>query len=434
MKIGLAATRGEVGMLIDIVVPALGESITEGTIAAWLKKEGDSLSVDDPVLELETDKATIEIGAPAAGVLTELVTAEGEDVEVGAVLGRIDPSVSVSVSREVATPPRKSDGDTSAKPAAVPPSGDGGTVGLAELLQATGSDVDMSRLGPAVRKRIAELGVDPARVDASGRDGRLTLEDIERFAEANRTVSPAEVTTPRVATPPRREERVRMTRMRRTIAARLKQAQNTAAILTTFNEADMGAVKELRTRHRDGFEKRHGVRLGFTSFFAKACVAALKEFPNVNAQIDGNEIVYQYAYDIGMAVSTDEGLVVPVIRDCDGKSFADIERNLGELAKKAREGTLSADEMEGGTFSITNGGVFGSLQSTPILNPPQSAILGLHKIQDRPVALKGAVVIRPMMYLALSYDHRLIDGRDAVRFLVKVKEGIENPERLLLDL
>ncbi len=425
-------------MAIDIVVPALGESISEGTIAVWLKKEGDSLSVDEPVVELETDKATVEIGAPAAGVLTEILAAEGEDVEVGAVLGRIDPNPSAAISAPVqsepAAPPAQSRGDREGiQPDAIP-IGDADSVGLADLLLATGSDVDLSRLGPAVRKRIAELGVDPAQVEATGRDGRLTLDDIERFAAIATAAAVSEAATAPAASRPQREERVRMTRMRRTIAARLKQAQNTAAILTTFNEADMGAVKELRARHRDDFEKRHGVKLGFTAFFAKACVAALKEFRNVNAQIDGNEIVYQQAYDIGMAVSTDDGLVVPVIRDCDGKSFADIERNLAELATKAREGSLSAAEMEGGTFSITNGGVFGSLQSTPILNPPQSAILGLHKIQDRPMAVGGEVVIRPMMYLALSYDHRLIDGRDAVRFLVKVKDGVENPERLLLDL
>lgn len=433
-------------MAIEIVVPALGESINEGTIAAWLKKEGDSLSVDEPVVELETDKATIEIGAPAAGVLAEILTAEGEDVEVGAVLGRIDSTAGAAVSARSASPASaRASGETAAplvqseadtggiQPDAIA-SGAGVSVGLTELLLAAGSDVDLSRLGPAVRKRIAELGVDPAQVRATGRDGRLTLEDVERFV-ANAAAPPAAaVAMPSTASRPPREERVRMTRMRRTIAARLKQAQNTAAILTTFNEADMGAVKELRARHRDDFEKRHGVRLGYTSFFAKACVAALKEFRNVNAQIDGNEIVYQHAYDIGMAVSTDDGLVVPVIRDCDEKSFADIERDLGELAAKARDGSLSAAEMEGGTFSITNGGVFGSLQSTPILNPPQSAILGLHKIQDRPMAVGGEVVIRPMMYLALSYDHRIIDGRDAVRFLVKVKDGIEKPERLLLDL
>jgi 2-oxoglutarate dehydrogenase E2 component (dihydrolipoamide succinyltransferase) len=424
-------------MAIDIVVPALGESITEGTIAAWLKKEGDVLSVDEPVAELETDKATIEIGAPAAGVLMEIVTAEGEDVEVGAVLGRIDPDASASASEPASALPSATttqSGDVTASSQPVIPAGDAGSVGLTELLRATGSDVDLSRLGPAVRKTIAERGIDPAQIEATGRDGRLTREDVERFAAPPSTEQVAEVASAPLGSATRQEQRVRMTRMRRTIAARLKQAQNTAAILTTFNEADMGAIKELRARHREDFEKRHGVRLGFTAFFAKACVAALKEYSNVNAQIDGNEIVYQYTYDIGMAVSTDDGLVVPVIRDCDAKSFADIERNLGELAAKARDGALSAAEMEGGTFSITNGGVFGSLQSTPILNPPQSAILGLHKIQDRPMAVGGEVVIRPMMYLALSYDHRLIDGRDAVRFLVKVKDGIENPERLLLDL
>jgi 2-oxoglutarate dehydrogenase E2 component (dihydrolipoamide succinyltransferase) len=441
-------------MSIDIVVPSLGESITEGTVAAWLKQPGDAVGVDEPVVELETDKATVEIGAPKAGVLAEVIAAEGDDVEVGAVLGRIDAEGAVSSaapSHSPQLPEAAIDSPHQEPPQAAPPavpadfepggiarSGDDGSVTLSDLLDATGSGgVDLDRLGPAVRKRIAESGVDPARIPASGRDGRISMEDVQRFL-----ASPAATQTPEVAieaapgaaSTDSREERVRMSRMRRTISTRLKEAQQTAAILTTFNEADMGAVKELRVRYRDDFEKRHGVRLGFTSFFAKACVAALKEVRVVNAQIDENEIVYMNRYDLGMAVSTPNGLVVPVIRDCDTKSFADIERELGELAAKARDGELKPEEMEGGTFSITNGGVFGSLQSTPILNPPQSAILGLHKIQERPMALDGEVVIRPMMYLALSYDHRLIDGRDAVTFLVRVKEAIEDPERLLLDL
>jgi 2-oxoglutarate dehydrogenase E2 component (dihydrolipoamide succinyltransferase) len=422
-------------MPIDIVVPDLGESVTEGTVAAWLKQVGDAVAVDEPLVELETDKATVEIGAPKAGVLTEIVVPDGEDVEVGALLGRIDESASAVVSEPVASaavvaPVSETD------PVVPVRSGPDAAVTVADLLDLAGregsgdgAEVDLGRVGPAARKLVADHGIDPARVPATGREGRITKGDVQDFlAGATAVDAPAPVS----AAP--REERVRMTRMRRTIAARLKEAQNTAAILTTFNEVDMTAVRAVRGRQRDDFEAKHGVRLGYTSFFSKACVAALQAVPAVNAEIDGNEIVYKHHYDIGMAVSTDAGLVVPVIRDCDTKSFADIERSLAELARRAREGELTTAEMEGGTFSITNGGVFGSLLSTPILNRPQSAILGLHKLQDRPVAVDGQVVVRPMMYLAPSYDHRAIDGREAVTFLVKVREGIENPERLLLDL
>jgi len=442
-------------MAIDIVVPTLGESITEGTVAAWLKQPGDAVGVDEPLVEFETDKATVEICAPKAGVLTEIRVAEGEDAAVGTVIGRIDDAAGAvtgkaveAVSAAVAPAPPAATAVPTVKsgepdlprtldPSEIARSGPDGRITLDDLLRFVGlAVVDLDRCGPAVRKLIADHGIDPSLIPASGREGRLTKGDVQKFLagrEADAADAAIEVSTaPSVEDP--RVKRVRMTRMRRTIAARLKEAQNTAAILTTFNEVDMTAIRELRSLHRDAFEKRHGVKLGFTSFFVKACVAALKAFPVVNSEIDGVEIVYKEYYDLGMAVSTDDGLVVPVIRDCDEKTPAAIERSLVDLAQKARTGTLTTEEMSGGTFSITNGGVFGSLLSTPILNPPQSAILGLHKIEDRPVAVNDEVVIRPMMYLALSYDHRIIDGRDAVSFLVKVKEGLENPEQLSMNL
>ncbi len=451
-------------MGIDIVVPALGESITEGTIGAWLKEPGDAVKVDEPLVELDTDKATVEICAPKAGVLSEIRVAAGEDVEVGAVIGRIDdvagadsqkPSNEASTAKVPSAPMAEATPATTAEaakpsplmgelefpsdliPAEIARSGPDGKVTLEDLLAFVGlAPTDPSRSGPAARKLLADHGIDPGEIPATGRDGRITQEDVRNFL-AGRASIPAGAAVSRAAAAAvedPRVKRVRMTRMRRTIAARLKEAQNTAAILTTFNEVDMGAIRELRSRHRDEFEKMHGVKLGFTSFFVKACVAALKEIPAVNAEIDGNEVIYKNYYDIGMAVSTPNGLVVPVIRDCDAKTPAAIERSLGELAAKARDGSLAVDEMQRGTFSITNGGVFGSLLSTPILNPPESAILALHKIEDRPIARNGEVVIRPMMYLALSYDHRIIDGREAVTFLVKVKEGLENPDQLSMNL
>jgi 2-oxoglutarate dehydrogenase E2 component (dihydrolipoamide succinyltransferase) len=378
-------------MAIDIVVPNLGESITEATVATWLKKPGDAVAADETLLELETDKATLEIPSPAAGVLTEIVVQEGEDVEIGALLGRIEAAAA-------ADPP--------ARAAATP----------------------------------ANAGLDPAAVPRSGPGGQVTLEDLQSvFLSGEEEPGAATASrAPEEAAPSkadgRGEERVRMSRLRRTIAARLKEAQNTAAILTTFNEVDMSGVIELRKRYRDVFEKKYGVRLGFMSFFVKAAVGALREMPQVNARLEDDAIVFQHYYDIGMAVSTESGLKVPIIRNADRKSFAEIEAEIVELAEKARDGNLSLEEMEGGTFSITNGGVFGSLLSTPILNPPQSAILGLHKIEERPVAVDGAVQVRPMMYLAMSYDHRLIDGRESVTFVVKIKELIEDPERLMLDV
>jgi 2-oxoglutarate dehydrogenase E2 component (dihydrolipoamide succinyltransferase) len=446
-------------MATDIVVPALGESVTEATIAAWLKQPGDAVAADEPVVELETEKATVELPAPKAGVLSEILAAEGEDVAVGAVIGRIEAGEAAGAgeARE-ATAPRATGSKARAEgrgeaqaedrdeeesaptpaPAASEPdpsrarrSGPGGRITADDLREFLGEGAaDVSRSGPAARKLLAEHGLDAGSVSASGPGGRITKGDVlaevaARSAETRE--APASGAAPR-------EERVRMTRLRRTIAARLKEAQQTAAILTTFNEIDMSAVMAARKRHQEAFEKKHGVRLGFTSFFAKAVVAALREVPEVNAEIDGEEIVYKHHYDLGMAVSAPQGLLVPVIRDCDRKSFAEIEAELADLAGRARDGKLGSEEMSGGTFTISNGGVFGSLLSTPILNRPQSGILGLHKIEQRPVAVDGQVVIRPMMYVALSYDHRLVDGRGAVTFLVNVKQAVEDPERLLLDL
>lgn len=409
-------------MAIDILVPNLGESITEGTVANWLKEPGDRVAADEPLLELETDKATLEIPAPAAGILSEILAQEGEDVEVGGLLGRIeaaDDEAAAQLAADTAEPEEEaseqeaSEDEASRKEAAQ-------TAEVAEAEERAEQPAPDSG-APASEP---SAGLDPAEVPRSGPDGAVTLQDLESFlGQAPRSA----------AAEGREEERVRMSRLRRTVAARLKEAQNTAAILTTFNEADMRAVVEIRKRYRDSFEEKYGVRLGFMSFFVKACVAALKEMPAVNAQIQGDEIVYKHYYDIGIAVSTDSGLKVPVVRDADRKSFAEIERDIATLADKARDGSITLDEMEGGTFSITNGGVFGSLLSTPILNPPQSAILGLHKIEDRPVVIDGRVEVRPMMYLALSYDHRLIDGRESVTFLVKVKELIETPTRLMLE-
>ena len=447
-------------MTTDIVVPVLGESVTEATIAKWLKQPGDVVAVDEPVVELETEKATVELGAPAAGVLADVLAAEGADVAVGAVIGRIAPSDAARAPearpaeavREAPrapevrpqpavapippppTPPARADSDLD--PRSARRSAPGAKISADDLRSFLGeSGGDASRSGPAARKLLAERGLDPGDVAATGPGGRITKGDVLAHAAAPSPTpasAPAAQAPTAAATP--REERVKMTRLRRTIAARLVEAQATAAILTTFNEIDMSAVMAARNRHKDAFEKKHGVRLGFSSFFAKAVVAALREVPEVNAEIDGEEIVFKNYYDLGMAVSAPTGLVVPVIRDCDRKSFAEIESALAELAARARDGKLSPDEMRGGTFTISNGGVFGSLLSTPILNRPQSGILGLHKIEDRPIAQDGQVVIRPMMYVALSYDHRLVDGREAVTFLVRVKQAIEDPERLLLDV
>ena len=417
-------------MTTDIVVPTLGESVTEATVAQWLKQPGEAVKVDDPLVELETDKVTLEVNASAAGVLNEVLAGEGDSVEVGAILGRIGEGAATAQPATAKAP-----APTNAAPAPAP-------VNAAPAKAAEAADGGAAgSLSPAVRKLIDDNALDARQIAGSGKDGRITKEDVlASISGANGKTAPAAkapaapaAPQPATATGPR-EERVRMTRLRKRIAERLKEAQNTAAMLTTFNEADMGAVMELRKRYRDGFERRHGVRLGFMAFFTKAAVAALKEIPAVNAEVDGDELVYKNHYDVGIAVGTPQGLVVPVVRDADRLGFAEIEKTIGALGRKARDGKLSIDEMSGGTFTITNGGVYGSLNSTPILNPPQSGILGLHKIQERPVAVDGEVCIRPMMYLALSYDHRIIDGREAVTFLVRVKEFIEDPERLLLDV
>ena len=420
--------------MTEIRVPALGESVTEATIGKWFKKPGEAVAVDEPLVELETDKVTIEVPAPAAGVLSEIAAKNGETVAVGALLGAIGPgSGAAAPPAEPAQPPAPSPNAatgpaaaTAAPPVAAPP-------------KTAAADAP---LAPSVRRLAGETGVEPASVPGTGKDGRVTKGDmlaaIERAAMTPMPVAqPAaslQVRAPSPADDAAREERVRMTRLRQTIARRLKDAQNTAAMLTTFNEVDMAAVMALRAHYKDLFEKKHGVKLGFMGFFVRACVGALKDVPAVNAEIDGSDIVYKNYCHIGIAVGTEKGLVVPVVRDCDRKSLAEIEKEIADFGRRARDGALKIEELQGGTFTITNGGVYGSLMSTPILNAPQSGILGMHKIEDRPVAIAGKVEIRPMMYLALSYDHRIVDGREAVTFLVRVKDLLEDPSRLVLDL
>lgn len=400
-------------MSTEIKVPSLGESVAEATIAKWLKNPGDAVKADEAVAELETDKVTVEVSAPSAGILSEIKIAAGSNVKVGTVIAMIG-----AVGSAVKSAP--------ATPAAVAPKS---TIQAAPVTAApttAPSAVDLS--GPAARKAMAETGITPAV--GSGKDGRVTKVDV---VVASNQPSFAKATEGARPTGPR-EERVKMSRLRQRIAERLKAAQNTAAMLTTFNEIDMTAVMALREAYKDSFEKTHGVKLGFMSLFAKACVQALREIPAVNAEIAGDEIIYKNYYDIGIAVGTEQGLVVPVVRDCDSLSLAEIEKTVGALGKKAKDGKLSIDDMTGGTFTITNGGIYGSLMSTPILNPPQSGILGMHKIQKRPIAVGDKIEIRPMMYVALSYDHRIIDGREAVTFLVRIKECIEDPQRLLLSV
>jgi 2-oxoglutarate dehydrogenase E2 component (dihydrolipoamide succinyltransferase) len=395
-------------MATEIKVPALGESVTEATVARWLKKPGEAVAMDDPLVELETDKVTLEVNATAPGVLAEIRVPEGSNVAVGSVLGIIGDGAARPMPAKPTAPP----------PAAAAPA-------PADAL---------ARSGPAARKLAAESGLPPSEIAATGKGGRVTKADVLTALERGAPAAPVPAAPP----PPReigaREERVRMTRLRKRIAERLKQAQNTAAMLTTFNEADMSAVMALRDKYRDSFEKKHGVRLGFMSFFVKASIVALKEIPAVNGEIDGDDIVYKNHYDIGVAVGTEQGLVVPVVRDADRLGFAEIEKAIAALGRKARDGKLTIEDLSGGTFTISNGGIYGSLMSTPILNPPQSGILGMHKIQQRPVVIGGKIEARPMMYLALSYDHRIVDGREAVTFLVRVKESIEDPERLLFDM
>ena len=391
-------------MTVEIRVPTLGESVTEATVAKWFKAVGEAVAADEPLVELETDKVTVEVPAASAGTISEIVAAEGATVEVGALLGAI---------AEGAGAPKAAP-KPAAKPAAAP----------APVAQAAPPVAASAGQAPSVRRLAAESGVNPADVAGSGKGGRVTKGDMLAHIAGGGAAAPRQP----------REERVRMTRLRQRIAQRLKEAQNTAAMLTTFNEVDMSALMKVRADYRDTFEKKHGVRLGFMSFFAKASVVALRELPAVNAEIDGDEIVYKNYYDIGVAVSAPQGLVVPVLRDVDAMTFATIEQSIAEYGVKARDGKLAMEDLTGGTFTISNGGVFGSLLSTPILNPPQSAILGMHKIEKRAAVVNDQVVVRPMMYLALSYDHRIVDGREAVTFLVRVKECIEDPQRILLDM
>ena len=417
--------------MTEIRVPTLGESVTEATIGRWFKKAGDAVAVDEPLVELETDKVTIEVPAPSAGTLGDIIAKDGETVAVGALLGQINDGAAAAASKPAAAP---------AKAAAPPPAAAAAASASATTTQRVAApDVP---LAPSVRKLSVESGLDAATVPGSGKDGRVTKGDmlaaIEKAASAptpiNQPAAAVQVRAPSPADDAAREERVKMTRLRQTIARRLKDVQNTAAMLTTFNEVDMSHIMAMRTQYKDVFEKKHGSKLGFMGFFTKACVQALKDIPAANAEIDGTDLIYKNYYHIGVAVGTDKGLVVPVVRDCDHKSIAEIEKSIADFGRRARDGQLKIDEMQGGTFTITNGGIYGSLMSTPILNAPQSAILGMHKIQDRPVAIAGKVEIRPMMYLALSYDHRVIDGKEAVTFLVRVKESLEDPARLVLDL
>jgi 2-oxoglutarate dehydrogenase E2 component (dihydrolipoamide succinyltransferase) len=426
-------------MATEIRVPTLGESITEATVARWLKQPGEAVERDEPVVELETDKVTLEVPAPAAGRLGEVIAAEGANVPVGAVLGTIADGAAATAphppAANAAGPPSPAVRDRGETGAAAPTLSRIAGEGAERSEAGEGSAAALlEKSGPAVRKLVAETGLDATRITPTGRDGRLAKADVIAARER-----PAPSPGPAPEPPPspqvgERETRVRMTRLRRRIAERLKEAQNTAAMLTTFNEIDMSAAIALRERWRDSFEKKHGVRLGFMSIFVKAAIVGLKELPAVNAEIDGEDIVYKNHYDIGVAVGTEQGLVVPVVRDADRKSFADIEKEIGALGRKARDGKLTMEDLSGGTFTISNGGVYGSLLSTPILNPPQSAILGMHKIERRPIAIGDKIEIRPMMYAALSYDHRVIDGREAVTFLVRIKECVEDPSRILFDI
>jgi 2-oxoglutarate dehydrogenase E2 component (dihydrolipoamide succinyltransferase) len=412
-------------MATEIRVPTLGESVSEATIGRWFKKPGDPVKADEPVLELETDKVTLEVNAPASGTLGDIVAKDGETVSPGAVLGSI---VEGGAAAAAAAPAPKAEAPKAA-PAPAP-------AAPAPAPAAPGAAKDH---GPAVARLAAESGVSPAGVAGTGKDGRVTKGDMLAAIATGGAASPApaapvQVRAPSAPVDAEREERVKMTKLRQTIARRLKDAQNTAAMLTTFNDVDMSAVMNLRSQYKDVFEKKHGTKLGFMGFFTKAVIQALKDIPAVNAEIDGQDLVYKNYYHIGIAVGTEKGLVVPVVRDADLLSVAGIEKTIADFGRRARDGKLGIDEMQGGTFTITNGGIYGSLMSTPILNAPQSGILGMHRIEDRPVVRNGQVVVRPMMYLALSYDHRIVDGKEAVTFLVRVKEALEDPARLVLDL
>ncbi len=413
--------------MTQIVVPTLGESVAEATVAQWLKKEGESVKADEPIVELETDKVTLEVNAPADGVIVKIEVGEGDNVEVGAILGELEEG---AVANDSEAPTKK---EGSKKDVAIKVT----TPIKSEQTAKTIVPSDNPKTSPAVRKMINDNNLDASSIPASGKDGRITKEDVKNYlasgASKDKTsIAPAAQSAVDIRS---REERVKMSKLRQVIARRLKEAQNTAAMLTTFNEVDMGPVMALRSEYKDIFEKKHGVKLGFMSFFIKATIQALKEFPAINAEIQGDEIVYKNYYNIGVAVSTPQGLVVPVIRDCDQKSMAEIEATIVDFGKRARDGRLSMEEMSGGTYTITNGGVFGSLMSTPILNTPQSGILGMHTIQKRPMVMKdGSIEARPMMYLAQSYDHRIVDGREAVSSLVRIKQALEDPQRLLLDV
>ncbi len=413
-------------MATEVKVPTLGESVTEATVGQWLKRPGDAVKADEPIVSLETDKVAVDVPAPAAGTLGDIVAKEGDTVEVGALLAYVNEGAAAAAAPAAApAPAAKAEAATPAPAASAPADEDeGGNL----------------TLSPAVRRLVLEHGLDPSKIKGTGKDGRLTKDDVVAAAAAGtaKAAAAAPVAAPAAAAPAagpsRAQERVKMTRLRQTVAKRLKEAQNNAALLTTYNDVDMTNVIEARAKYKDLFEKKHGVRLGFMGFFTKAVCMALRDIPGVNAQIEGDEIVYNDFADISVAVSAPNGLVVPVIRNAESLSVAEIEKTIGSFGKKAKEGTLTMEDMKGGTFTISNGGVFGSLLSSPIINPPQSAVLGLHRIEDRPVVRDGQIVIRPMMYLALSYDHRLIDGREAVTFLVAVKNAIEDPTRLLIDL
>jgi 2-oxoglutarate dehydrogenase E2 component (dihydrolipoamide succinyltransferase) len=412
-------------MAVEIRVPALGESISEATIGKWFKKEGEMVRQDEPVVELETEKVTVEVPAPAGGVLVKITVKEGDTIKVGGILGSIS-SDAATIKTAANAPGKKTEAPAAKEPAAPAKPAN------------MNKEILSERSGPAVARIAAETGkLPPAK--GTGKDGRATKGDMLAAVNAGAELAasleaPKSVRAPSSQNDQAREERVRMTKLRQTIARRLKEAQNTAAMLTTFNEVDMGAVMELRKEYKDTFEQKHGVKLGFMGFFVKAAVQALKEIPAVNAEIDGADLIYKNYYHIGVAVGTEKGLVVPVVRDADSKSFAEIEKEIGEFAVRARAGTLKIEDLQGGTFTISNGGVYGSLMSTPILNAPQSGILGMHKIQERAVVIDGKVVARPMMYLALSYDHRVVDGKEAVTFLVRIKEDLEDPARLVMDL
>ena len=422
-------------MATEVLVPTLGESITEATLGEWLKQPGDAVAADEPIASLETDKVSVEVPSPIAGVMGPHAVKPGDTVAVGAMIATIDAGEPAPAQAGGAAPAKKEEKPAEAKPveaaAAEKPAETAGQ-------QAPAAEDDTpAALSPSVRRAILEHGVDPSTVKGTGKDGRITKDDVVAAAAkpAPSTSAPAEQAAPAATSSSgRKEERVRMTRLRQTIAKRLKEAQNSAAILTTFNDCDMTAVMEARAKYKDLFEKKHGVRLGFMGFFVKAACMALKDVPSVNASIEGEEIVYHDYADISVAVSAPGGLVVPVIRDADQMSVAQVEKTIGDFGKRAKDGTLKMEEMKGGTFTISNGGVFGSLMSTPIINPPQSGVLGLHRIEDRAVVRDGQIVIRPMMYLALSYDHRVVDGRESVSFLVRVKEYLEDPARLMLEI